>query len=161
MILNCPRKCKSQKLSKKVCCSIEREWNPCRTQIFPQRKLEVLTDGLTGRVYQTSCKLNSHVTQTVKVIFKHDPMENTIGETAGRWFLSPKQVSYTKALQHLRSLGVSHGPGGCKGNQGACEWTKDLLAACAEHASGVGVGEGQTPRHYSILSQVIWRHLKR
>lgn len=66
MILNCPRKCKSQKLSKKVCCSIERKWNPCHSQIFPQRKLEVLTDGLTGRVYQTSCKLNSHVTQTVK-----------------------------------------------------------------------------------------------
>lgn len=66
MILNCPRKCKSQKLSKNVCCSIEREWNPCHTQIFPQRKLEVLTDALTRRVYQTSCKPNSHVTRTVK-----------------------------------------------------------------------------------------------
>lgn len=146
MIVNYPRKHVRKVIQekKKVCSFIKHEWNTFSTQIFPQRKLEVLTDGFTGRVYQTSWKLNSHGTQSMEespstLHFPTWPYGNNSRETAGRCFPSPKQASYPKELQHLSSLGVSHGPGGHKANQCACEWAKDCwvwLRACAEHPSG-------------------------
>lgn len=74
-------------------------------------------------------------------------MENTSGETAGRWFPSPKQVSYPQRIATSEKSGCQSRARWPQRKPG-CLWVSKALlrlAGSLRYASGVGVGEWQTP----------------